>query len=78
MGRESSGKHYKDSDEELDADGKEERNYSSKKLSWPQEVEQATNAAFGGWGAYVARNPCKVFWLAFLVYIALSSGMRKI
>ena len=77
MGRERNGKHYEDGDEEL-TDDEAEKKYSSKKLSWPQEVERATNEAFGGWGAYVARNPCKVFWLSFLLFIALSSGMRKI
>ena len=78
MGREPSGKLYKDSDEEL-SDDEDEKTIKStgKKLSWPQEVERATNAAFGGWGAKVARNPCKVFWLSFLVFVALSTGMAK-
>ena len=57
----------------------ERRYYSQgRELPWPKEVEQFTNETFGGWGAYVARNPCKVFWLSFLFCFVCCSGMAKV
>lgn len=40
-------------------------------------MEKFFEKLFGNWGAFVARNPCKVFWLAFLFAIGLASGMAQ-
>ena len=40
-----------------------------------EKVESFLNDVFGKWGLIVARNPCKVFWISILCFLALSGGM---
>lgn len=35
------------------------------------------NTVFGEYGSFVARHPCKVFWLAFIILIAFSAGLSQ-
>ena len=51
----------------------------------PEKVEQTCdqivdgffNRMFNEWGGKVARNPCKVFWISFILFLMLASGMSK-
>jgi len=42
-----------------------------------QMVDGFFNRMFSNWGGKVARNPCKVFWISFLFFILLASGMAR-
>ena len=46
------------------------------KKTCQERVETFFNVVFGTWGAFVARNPCKVFWGGILVVLGLASGMH--
>ena len=48
----------------------------SQKKTCQERVETFFNDVFAAWGAYVARNPCKVFWGGILVVLGLASGMH--
>lgn len=45
--------------------------------SCQEKVETTLSNVFGSWGIIVAVNPCRVFWISLLVFLALCGGMSQ-